>query len=101
MNKWHLLVKGKKQIKEAMDKNVSVCVCVFDLVTGGLQNSVGAFRGHALDDSGPQPLSDEADVRQQLGELPLETGDLLKKPPKQQEESFTTLDFNLLLAMYV
>lgn len=78
MKEWHLLVTGKKA-----QKSVHVC----DLVAGGLQNSIGAFGGHALDDPGPQPFSDEANVRQQLGKLPLETGDLLKPAPPNNKTS--------------
>lgn len=56
------------------------------LRAGGLQNPICAFRGHALYNPGPQPLPDEADVRQQLGKLPLETGDLLKNYHRNEFE---------------
>lgn len=52
------------------------------LGAGGLQDAVRVFGAHALHDPGPQPLFDEADVRQQLGELPLQTGDFLRRGKK-------------------
>lgn len=47
------------------------------LGAGCLQNAIGAFRAHALYNPGPQSLLDEANVRQQLSKLPLQTGNLL------------------------
>lgn len=52
---------------------------VHHLRASGLQNAVRVFRAHALHDPGPQPLFDETDVRQQLGKLPLQTGDFLQQ----------------------
>lgn len=41
------------------------------LVASSLQNTISAFRAHALYSPGPQSFFDEANVRQQLGKLPL------------------------------
>lgn len=54
-----------------------LCMCVCYLRSGSLQNAIGAFRAHALYNPGPQSLFDEANVRQQLSKLSLQTGDLL------------------------
>lgn len=53
------------------------CVCY--LWAGGLYNTISAVRAHALYNPGPQSLLDEANVRQQLSKLPLQTGDLLHR----------------------
>lgn len=54
-----------------------MCVCVCHLGAGRIQNTICAFRAHALYNPGLKPLFDEANVRQQLSKLPLQTGDLL------------------------
>ena len=54
-----------------------VCVCVCYLRASSLQDAICPLGTHPLYDPGLQALFDEANVRQQLGELPLQTGYLL------------------------
>lgn len=61
--------------------NVNWCSCVFVcyLRASRLENTISALRGHTLYNPGPQSFFDEANVRQQLSKLPLQTRNLLQE----------------------
>lgn len=72
--------RGRKHPSHAaLSERASVLGCAAThLGAGGFQDAVGAFRTRALYRPGPQSFFDEAYVRQKLGKLSLQAGDLLR-----------------------